>query len=402
MSIISTLKRHPETAKSLTGALVLGGLTTESALCYNNYRKAIDNQIAEYNREAKKVAAKEDDPGYFDSMDATLEGKIDKLKGVKNTVLTASPFILLAASKLKDKVSPNTRDKVVRGLKDYAELAQATNEDNAPYDAKFDEKENFYIKAKKTVPPVQMVNEYMDNPSTPETSKYRKSRLGALVLGAGLGAAALYTSLKNKQALKDPQFGALLDSAASTVSQKDLQKLTGAAILNNATLLTTPLAGYYAYKNRDDKKKLALGLGMTGLSAGTYVGTRNYLQKTGPLVSSVTGSLNRLRELYPDHPEVHSKLSTMFNNYISNANRSDKLTVAATVPFMYGAENLGKIRAQRAIAEIQGDSDLSDEDKAKKIKKITQPTTLLNKYPYLQGMPFATVLDRRINKYDSN
>lgn len=402
MSIISTLKRNPKVTKSLTGTLALGGLTTEFALCYNNHRKAIDNQISEYNREVKKVASQEDDHGYFDSIDATLEGKINKLKGAKNAVLTASPFILLAASKLKDKISPNTRNKVVRGLKDYTDLAEATRDDNAPYDAKFDEKENFYIKAKKTVPPVQMVNEYMDNQGTPETSKYRKRMLGALVLGAGLGAAALYTSLKNKQTLKDPQFGALLDSAASTVSQKDLQKLTGAAILNNATLLTTPLAGYYAYKNKDDKKKLALGIGLAGLGAGTYIGTRNYLQKTGPLVSSVTGSLNRLQELYPDHPEVHSRLSTMFENYISNANRSDKLTVAATIPFMYGAENLGKIRAQRAIAEIQGDSGLSDEDKAKKIKMITQPTTLLNKYPYLQGMPFATVLDRRINKYNSN
>lgn len=402
MSIISTLKRHPKVTKSLTGTLALGGLTTESALCYNNYRKAIDNQISEYNREVKKVAAQEDDHGYFDSIDETLKGKINKLKGAKNAVLTASPFILLAASKLKDKISPNTRNKVVRGLKDYTDLAEATRDDNAPYDAKFDENENFYIKAKKTVPPVQMVNEYIDNQSTPETSKYRKRMLGALVLGAGLGAAALYTSLKNKQTLKDPQFGALLDSAASTVAQKDLQKLTGAAILNNATLLTTPLAGYYAYKNKDDKKKLALGIGLAGLGAGTYIGTRNYLQKTGPLVSSVTGSLNRLKELYPDHPEVHSKLSTMFENYLANANRSDKLTVAATIPFIYGAENLGKIRAQRAIAEIQGDSGLSEEDKAKKIKMITQPTTLLNKYPYLQGMPFATVLDRRINKYNSN
>lgn len=269
-----------------------------------------------------------------------------------------------------------------------------SREENTPYDIKNTEDGGVQLRMHKDTVPSKIIAEIVDNPSTSETDKYRKRMIKSFALGAGLGLTSLGLSFYNKKLLQDPRLGSLLDASASTLKQKELQKLLGAAIVNHATTITTPLAGYYAYKNRDDKKKFRTGVALATLSGGAHLLTDRYLRKTGPMASSINGSIQRIKQLAPDRPEVAEAMASKYKEYLSNARISDTLAGAATIPFMSGAENLHKIKVMRETAEIQGDSSLSEEEKAKKINGLTSQSNLLNKYPYLQGMPFAEVLAR--------
>lgn len=116
MGIISTLKKSPTAAKNLTGLVAFGGLTGESLSCYNNYRKAIDSQISEYNREAKKLAAA--DPGYFDAIDPWVEKQLGNAKKLKGKTSIIGPTAIGAVSMFKDKIPKGIRGSLATGLQD--------------------------------------------------------------------------------------------------------------------------------------------------------------------------------------------------------------------------------------------------------------------------------------------
>ena len=359
-----------------------------------------DNYKSCYTNTVKRKLASSEDAGYFDTIDPVIDGIKKKVPTTSNSdaLQKASPFILMGVNKVKDKLSDSQRKKVISGLEDAVILGKSIKDKKGPYSAEIDADGNLYLHADKTSVPAQIGFEILDNTSTPKTRTLRNKVIGSGLIGLGLGGAALYLSTKNKRILKDTQFGSLLDSAASTLRQKDLQKLLGSAVLNNATVITTPLSGYYAYKNRDNPEKFSLGLGLMAANAGVYAKTHKYLYKNGPLIRSVNESLSRLKELYPNHPEVHKRLSSTFKNYLENANAADRFAAAATIPFMYGAENLNALQKQRALADLQGNTDFTNEARERKIKELKTQHGLLDKYPYLRGMPFAQVLSRHINK----
>lgn len=371
-------------------------LTKSATTCYNNQRTRI-----------QKLAADDADHGYFDTIDPYAAKILSNANKLKSYIATGAPAILAGVNMVKDKLSPSTRNKLADSLRDYAEIAESARPENTPYTGTIDDKGNFLAKATKDSLIGQMTNEYTKYPETQQNAADRRKLKYALAGGSALGSIALYLSTKNKKLLNDPRFGSLLDSAGSAVSQKTHQRLLGAAMLNNATVVTTPLAAYYTYKNRDDKNKRRIGKVLTALSGMTYLKTNKYLRE-GPMHRSIQQSFDRLSEMAEQQPQnrqvlldAKNAVSDMYHKYRSNAQYADAFSAAASIPLMYGAENFHKLKTQRLKAEIQGDSGLSESEKAKKIKDLSRPS-ILSKYPYLQGMPFAAVLDRRINPPNNN
>ena len=329
---------------------------------------------------------------YTPAIDKTASTAIDMAKKL-------APYGVYAASKLHDKIPEKIKAKIITGLEDYVDIVDSAPAQ--PYQVLEDGTGDMAFTAHRNSTPAVLLRGYTDNKETESNSKLRSNVLKGLVAGSVLGIGALAASNSNKKMLEDAKFQNLLDAAASTVSQKDLSKTLGAAIVNNASILTGPLAGYYAWKNRKDPQKRNIGLGLTALSAGSYASTKRYLQKTGPMPKAIADSLAALKNM-PNSAEIHKKVSDMYSHYLNRSNIADVCTAAAAIPFMYGAENLQKLVNHQKIQEIQGDSGLSDEDKARQIHEIKSQDSVLSKYPYLQSMPFAKVLERHSNTPNNN
>lgn len=336
----------------------------------------------------------------YNQGDTTHTPAVEKTAStVLDTVKKFAPYGIYAASKFQDIIPEKVKAKIVTGLQDYVDIVDSAPAQ--PYKVLEDGTGDMAFTMHRNSTPSVLLRGYTDNKETESNSKLRSNVLKGLVAGTALGIGALAASNSNKKRLEDAQFQNLLDASASTVSQKDLSKTLGAAIANNASVLTGPLAGYYAWKNRKDPQKRNIGLGLTALSAGAYASTKRYLQKTGPMPKAIADTLVALKNM-PNSAEVHKKVSDMYRQYLNRSNIADVCTAAAAIPFMYGAENLQKLVNHQKIQEIQGDSGLSEEDKARQIHEIKSQDSILSKYPYLQSMPFAKVLERHSNNPNNN
>lgn len=316
-----------------------------------------------------------------------------------DTVKQFAPYGLYAINKFQDKIPEKIKAKIITGLEDYADIVESSPAQ--PYQVLEDGTGDMEFKFNRNSTPSVLIRGYSDNKETESNSKLRSNVLKGIVAGTTLAIGALAASNSNKKMLDDAQFQNLLDASASTVSQKDLSKTLGAAIVNNASVLTGPLAGYYAWKNRKEPQKRNIGLGLAALSAGSYASTKRYLQKTGPMPKAIVDTLGVLKNT-PNSAEVYKKVSDMYSHYLDRSNIADVCTAAAAIPFMYGTENLQKLVNHQKIQEIQGDSGLSEEDKARQIHEIKSQNSILSKYPYLQSMPFAKVLERHSNNSNNN
>lgn len=370
MGLIKDLQ-NKSTIQKYASMYTTNPLTNTSSMCYN------------YNQ---------GDTQYTPAAQKTASTVVDVAKKI-------APYGLYAVNKFHDKIPEKIKAKIVTGLEDYVDIVESSPAQ--PYQVLEDGTGDMAFTAYRSSTPAVLANGYTNTPETKSNSRLRSNVLKGVVAGSLLGVGALAASNSNKKMLEDAKFQNLLDAAASTVSQKDLSKTLGAAIVNNASILTGPLAGYYAWKNRKDPQKRNIGLGIAALSAGSYASTKRYLQKTGPMPKAIADSFRALKNM-PNSAEVHKKVSDMYSHYLNRSNIADVCTAAAAIPFMYGAENLQKLVNHQKIEEIQGDSGLSEEDKARQIHEIKSQDNILSKYPYLQSMPFAKVLERHSNNSNNN